>query len=74
MPRRTFGQDANHVGQAQRGQLKGALVARPQDVKGGGALKHRLGTPVADITSQHLHALLVRALQALLCLLLQNSS
>ena len=52
--KRTFWEDANHVGQAQGGQLKRALVATAEHIEGSLSLKDRLGAPIANVPSQNL--------------------
>ena len=51
---RTLGQDADHVAQAQRGQLEGALVPYAQHVERGRALKHGPGGAVAHVAPDDL--------------------
>ncbi len=66
MPRRrTSREDANHVGQAEGGQLEGPLVAATKQIKGRLPLKHRLGAPVAYVTPQDLQSPLMECLRAL---------
>ena len=68
--KRTFWEDANHVGQAEGGQLKRALVAAAKHIEGSLPLKYWLGAPIANVPSQYLQCpcmVCLRALSSVAC-------